>query len=536
MSVPRGLATLFGLSVLACGPKVWDSTAVEGSNVPASVQEEPAYLLAHLGSGDVAVFAEWSVPPEGADQLTGTGTRFDPERVPLSTGPITLPLDSIVLLEANRAETVSAFAFSSLTVWTLASAITTAACLADPKSCFGSCPTFYLGEDDDRPVAEGFSASFARVLEATDVDRLPSRSVGGERLSLVMRNEAPETHSLRTVRLRAVSAPGGTEVGLTPDGRYHPITSRHEPLACASSSTEGSCQEAVRASDDREYWVPTDSADLATPETVELTFDIPSGSDAKAFGISIRARQSLVSTFLFYQSIAYLGDNAGTWLAGLERGDESLMQRSLGLARALGGIEVEVEIGGSWYEAGTFDEAGPIAADSWLLPLPSTVDVSGGPVRVRLTMSQGLWRLDQVSLVEIGDEQPSVPIDPVAVENLAGSVPGELALARLIDPARRLTTQRGDAYRIHFEIPEHLGEVALFLESRGYYYEWMRPEWQGEADAAMAALIFSDPGEALVRMAPLFKAREAGMETAFWSSRFRSDRSLGASTPAGASR
>ena len=138
--------------------------------------------------------------------------------------------------------------------------------------------------------------------------------------------------------------------------------------------------------------------------------------------------------------------------------------------------------------------------------------------------------------MEVGEEEPSVPIDPVGVENLSGSVPGGLALARLIDPARRLTTQRGDAYRIHFEIPEHLGEVALFLESRGYYFEWMRPEWQGEADPWMAALIFSDPGEALVRMAPLFKGLEAGMETAFWSSRFRGDGSLGTSTPAGASR
>jgi hypothetical protein len=37
----------------------------------------------------------------------------------------------------------------------------------------------------------------------------------------------------------------------------------------------------------------------------------------------------------------------------------------------------------------------------------------------------------------------------------------------------------------------------------------------------MASLVLSDPAEALRRMAGPFKQQEAGMERAFWTSRFR---------------
>ena len=49
----------------------------------------------------------------------------------------------------------------------------------------------------------------------------------------------------------------------------------------------------------------------------------------------------------------------------------------------------------------------------------------------------------------------------------------------------------------------------------------MREAWLAEENAEMAALVLSDPAQALRRMAGPFKEREAGMEQAFWASRFR---------------
>jgi hypothetical protein len=72
-----------------------------------------------------------------------------------------------------------------------------------------------------------------------------------------------------------------------------------------------------------------------------------------------------------------------------------------------------------------------------------------------------------------------------------------------------------------FRLPPSDLPLELFLESEGYYYEWMRQEWLADEDPRMAALVLGDPAEALRRLAPVYKAHEGGLEQAFWASRFR---------------
>ena len=79
----------------------------------------------------------------------------------------------------------------------------------------------------------------------------------------------------------------------------------------------------------------------------------------------------------------------------------------------------------------------------------------------------------------------------------------------------------GDAYRISFDLPGPGPELELFLDTEGYYYEWMRTEWLPEENPVMAALALGAPGQALRALAGPFKAREATLEAAFWASRFR---------------
>ena len=142
---------------------------------------------------------------------------------------------------------------------------------------------------------------------------------------------------------------------------------------------------------------------------------------------------------------------------------------------------------GPWRAIGSFDEPGPIAGDVQVLPFES----SGGPLRVRLRQSKGHWRLDQVALARLSD--PVVPrrLEPVAVERDAK--PDAAVLERLRRGERHLVTGPGDAYRILFELPASPLGLELFLESEGYYYEWMREEWLAEENAEMASLALSDP-------------------------------------------
>ena len=65
------------------------------------------------------------------------------------------------------------------------------------------------------------------------------------------------------------------------------------------------------------------------------------------------------------------------------------------------------------------------------------------------------------------------------------------------------------------------GPYQLFLESKGYYVEWMRQEWLKEEDPEMVQLMIRNPKEYLKLLAPEYKSREDEMENIFWNSKFR---------------
>jgi hypothetical protein len=100
-------------------------------------------------------------------------------------------------------------------------------------------------------------------------------------------------------------------------------------------------------------------------------------------------------------------------------------------------------------------------------------------------------------------------------------LPDERARASLLDAGTHLVTHPGDSYRLTFRLPPGDSPFELFLESEGFYYEWVRSEWLAEQDPRMAALALANPAEALRRLAPAYKAEEPFLERAFWASRFR---------------
>jgi hypothetical protein len=93
------------------------------------------------------------------------------------------------------------------------------------------------------------------------------------------------------------------------------------------------------------------------------------------------------------------------------------------------------------------------------------------------------------------------------------------ALAALLDSTRVLTTLPGDRYALRYHVPG-TGEYDVFLDSQGYYLEWMRQEWMQEENPAALAEMFLAPGAAMKRLAPEFKKIEGGREASFWSSRY----------------
>jgi hypothetical protein len=107
---------------------------------------------------------------------------------------------------------------------------------------------------------------------------------------------------------------------------------------------------------------------------------------------------------------------------------------------------------------------------------------------------------------------------PTRVER--GGQTDSAALRALVDTSKSLVTLPGDTYDLGYQLPPHPERYELFLESRGYYLEWMRREWLAEENLALAAQIFLDPASAVRALAPAFKRREPELERLFWNSRY----------------
>ena len=479
-------------------------------DVIPQLRNTQAPVKLHLMSGELYALDAWHF--ELADSvIVGSGALHGIDRQVVSRGTFRVPMDSIIFAETNEPRSVAPFGIALLAVWSTVWGALTVACVANPKSCFGSCPTFYLDDvSTDRPRAEGFSSSIAKVLEERDVDALGVSRPGGVRVDVRMTNEALETHAVRYVQLHVVPKPAHAEIFATAEGDFYRTSGTLRAVRCRSP--QGDCLGDLLYRDSLEYRSLTDSADLGIRETVELVFPAAAGN----VGLVLEARQTFVSTFLLYQMMAYMGSEAATWLATLERGDPFSRRAAWRMANIVGSIEVSVAgDSGPWHAIGSFREAGPIATDVQMVPF--TLPPASDSVRVRLKMARGSWRVGYVGLVT-ASPTTATTLDPFEVQRLNGETGEEREV--LHDANRYLFTHPGDEYRLSFMLPSAADRYELFLESRGYYYEWMREEWLAEEDPAMVALMLTRPEAALKALAGEYKLREADFEVNFWSSRF----------------
>lgn len=482
----------------------------------SKIDDRAPYLIAHMRSGHAYVLDTWTIH-EAERTVTGQGRRLDASRAVIGQDAYTVPIDSVALFETNVVRLpADAVIIRGLTIVVGIAAILGTAiliyCLTEPK-CFGSCPTFYVWDGERMKLqAEGFSASVSPSLEATDVDALAHARPEGRTLEVVMKNEAPETHVVRYAHVLAASRPPGGRVYAATDGSFRQATRVIPPRRCIA--LEGDVTEALLGFDGRERTSTADSTDLAARETIEVTFPtLPDGE----VGIVLASRQSLLTSFLFYQGLAYLGRSAGAWLASIERGMPGALDQAGGIARTLGGIEIETRSGdGAWHRITEVRETGPLATDVRVIPLPAGALTAASPV-VRLRMARGAWRVNQVALASLGPRVEPVRLRPERV--LKDDRPDQEARRLLADTTGALVTLPGDTYTIRYRLPEHPERYELFLETRGYYLEWIREQWLATEDPLRAAMMGARPREALRSLASEYKSIEAEFERNFWGHR-----------------
>jgi hypothetical protein len=86
-----------------------------------------------------------------------------------------------------------------------------------------------------------------------------------------------------------------------------------------------------------------DTENLSAKEEHFLTFE-----NRNFDAIIIRSRQTLLTTFLFYQSLAYMGTSAAAIMAEYERSNRFIRNMQTDMYDKLGGIEVFVKKGSQW--------------------------------------------------------------------------------------------------------------------------------------------------------------------------------------------
>lgn len=497
------LLATFAASTGGCGHTEWQAELAPPEQARELDADAP-FLKVHGHDGDLWVLEQWQVSVEQRT-VTGLGMRYDAQRHETERGNVTIPFDDIALLETNRPMSVTSVGSVVLGVVTGVSLGMTAFCAVDPKACFGSCPTFYADAGQGEILqAEGFSASVGRAFEDTDVDSLEVVPRDGV-VTVRMRNEALETHRVRSLRLLAVPVQDGGTALRSADG-FHPAHRIAPAVACSADGAD--CLDEVAERDRRELSPRTDPDDLAARQTIELELPHPEGRA----GIVVTARNSFVNTFLFYQVLAWMGRDVGEWMMALDDGASA--EDAWQVMRDLQAMRIEVRgADGTWTELGVLDEMGPIATDRHLLLLPE--DLPPGRVQVRIDMARGYWRIDRIALAEIGPAVEAVAISPREVRR--DGARDDDALEALVGAEAYLTTYPGDEYELRFVAPP--GPHAFFLESRGYYYEWMREQWLAEENPFELARFFTDTAGALRRLAPAFKRIEDDMERVFWQSR-----------------
>jgi hypothetical protein len=457
-----------------------------------------------------------------SDTVSGFGSYFNEYRELVKTNKnserkmippgFQIPLPEVALFETNDITGLKGKVLA-MTLIGVPTAIVSVYCIINPKACFGSCPTFYCWDGKDTVLmAEGFSSSILRSFEKEDIDMLYHAKPAGNILNLKLTNEALETHVIRYADLLVFPRKQNERVFNVEDGNFVRVSDIRSPSSCLAA--EGDCLEEVRQMDQRERFSETDDVNLAAKEYIEIYFNsIPEGE----LGLIIGSRQTFLTTFLFYQSLAYMGRSAGNFAASIESGDKSLEKKVNKVWDVLGDIEVSFQDrNGKWIKAGGFDEQGPIASDVHFIRLP----VSGqSSLKVKLGMTKGLWRIDYLALGKIGQSIEPVRIKPY-IANLETSYCYSSVVPLLSDTLQPLITLPGDSYNLMYCLPADSEEFELFLCSKGYYIEWMREPWLKEENLTKASLLFGFPRLFMRMAAKDFKLTESTMEENFWNSRY----------------
>lgn len=473
------------------------------------------FLKAHLKNGDVCILKDsWSIDT-ALDLVNGNGTRYNAYRKQIFAGQMSLPIDSVAIFETNiKIKKNESGRVAALTILAGIEVALGIVCLTDPKACFGSCPTFYLNEKDNFHYAdaEGFSNAILPSMEYGDVDALNQFELKSSELSLFVKNEALETHCINEVKLFAYPVKNGERVYQSARNQFYLCQDVYELKR--AQAAEGDVTSLLKSKDRIERFSLSDAQNLNSKEEILLEFDqIPTTAE---LGLILNFRQTLMTSYLFYNAMGYMGDNVSDVFNILES-NEKMKGQFDATTQLLGGIKCSVwdEKSQKWLFKEELNETGPIAINKQFIPVGQAAQ--GQKIKIKLEFNKGLWRLDYAALAQIKQVVKPIEISPSLVLDKGKADPQ--ALHNLKTEGRYLISMPGSSYQLKFVMPASSGTYELFLYSKGYYLEWMRAHWLKDKNMLKLQQMVYQPGLYLIREAQRYKLYESSMEQIFWDSK-----------------
>lgn len=512
------ILAIVALELQSCAVRDFRANYAEANRLIHKTENLKAkpFLKIHLRNGDVFIVTDDWIIDTVENQVVGTGKYYGLNRKVMEEGTRHIPLEQVALFETNQEIRGVKAAQYTFVVLGVVNASVLAICALNPKACYGSCPTFYIDEHSSLQSAdaEGFSNAISPALEYHDIDALINAPLDAGEFSITMKNEALETHCVKAVKLLAYPREGGERVYHTPDDAFYRCQG-HYPLTAATAA-EGDITALLQNEDRQERFSYADRRNMASLEEIYLSFDgVPS---ANPLGLSLSFRQTLMTTYLIYSAMGYMGDQVSDYFMQIETGSAEMRDKlNRGMKDALGNIDVYQwdETKGAWVFQQAFYETGPIARNKQLIPLQAAANGSG--IQLKLVLNKGLWRLDYAALTSIVEAVQPLEIEPTSIINQGK--PDEVALREINDPKAYLISMPGSKYRFNFTLPAAGQDYELFLFSKGYYLEWMREEWLREKNLFKLRQMVEKPRKYLRQEARNYKEYEKTMETQFWNSK-----------------
>jgi hypothetical protein len=506
------------ISLTSCSTYFFRSNYKDANSLIHSTDnlKTKSFLKAHIKNGDIYILKDtWHIDTV-LNNVSGTGIKYDFNRNIVFQGNICIPIDSVAIFETNKKLTDSEDGrVTALGIMAGLDVIVGIICLSNPKACFGSCPTFYINENDNFHYAdaEGFSSAITPSMEYSDIDALNNAELCKDNFSITMKNEALETHCVKDVKLLAYPRKQGERIYQSPENDFYLCNNIYPPTIAAAP--EGDITYLVKDQDHRERFSLSDRNNLSSKENIYLTFD--DVKDAQNPGLIVNFRQTLMTTYFIYSAIGYMGDEVGDIFAKIECDKEAEKKLKDGIKKELGDIDVYRlnERTGNWEFQDALYETGPIAINKQIVPLKKSD--SGSKVKLKLVMNRGLWRIDYLALTNIKEKVKPAEISPSCILNKGVNDPS--ALNAIINHNKYLISMPGSEYKFNFELPQKNTDYELFLYSKGYYLEWMREHWIKDKDLLKLRQMVEYPKNYLREEAEYYKLYESKMEQEFWNSR-----------------